>query len=179
MTRGGTAAGEVRSERMVLPKAPLDRAGNEYEEDEEANPHEDGEETAPGEAASSSAPPSHPRLRGRARAPVRRPARHRVSAAALAAALLAPSAAPTSSRSHEQLSALARHLDDSELALLADALDHGRDVRIRYRNSAGNRTVRDIRPTGIYDRWLTAWCHLRSAERDFTVANIEMVVLGE
>lgn len=116
---------------------------------------------------------------GPARAPAPRPTRPRVSATDLAAALLDRPAAPTRSATHEQLSALARHLDDGEVALLADALDHGRDIRIGYRNSAGNRTVRDIRPSGIFDRWLSAWCHLRSAERDFTIANIETVVLGE
>ncbi len=117
---------------------------------------------------------------GPARAPARRIPRHRISAADLAARLRDGGlAGPATSATHERLSVLARHLDDGEVALLADALDHGRDVRIRYRNSAGNRTTRDIRPGVIYERWLTAWCHLRSAERDFTISGIELVMLCE
>ena len=63
----------------------------------------------------------------------------------------------------------------AEVALLADALERGRDVKIVYRNKEGNRTVRDIRPQKLYGRWLTSWCHLRSAEREFAVAGIEAV----
>jgi hypothetical protein len=43
------------------------------------------------------------------------------------------------------------------------------------RNQAGNRTVRAIQPRQLYGRWLDSWCHLRNAQRDFTVANIESV----
>lgn len=71
--------------------------------------------------------------------------------------------------------ALAPHLADVEIAVLADALDHDLDVRIRYRNAAGNHSTRDIRPHTLFDRWLGAWCHLRQAERDFAVSGIEYV----
>lgn len=107
----------------------------------------------------------------RTRAPAARP---RVPAAELAARLLAGEPT-TSSATHGQLAALAPRLDDAEVALLADALDHGRDVRITYRNKAGNRTVREIRPEELYGRWLRSWCHLRAAEREFTVSGIETV----
>jgi hypothetical protein len=102
------------------------------------------------------------------------PLRRRVPAAELAARLVAgaPSAELASQR---ELAALASWLDEAETALLADALDHGRVVRITYRNKVGNRTVRDIRPQELYGRWLRAWCHLRSAEREFTVSGIETV----
>jgi hypothetical protein len=100
--------------------------------------------------------------------------RRRVPAAELAARLLA--GAPSAhSATHHELAALAPHLDDAEIALLADALDHGRDIRITYRNKVGNRTVRDIRPQQLYGRWLSSWCHLRNAEREFTVGGIETV----
>jgi predicted DNA-binding transcriptional regulator YafY len=70
---------------------------------------------------------------------------------------------------------LAPYLDGAEVAVLADDLQRGLDVRIGYRNREGNRTVREIRPQQLYGRWLNAWCHLRSAEREFTVSGIESV----
>lgn len=48
-------------------------------------------------------------------------------------------------------------------------------MRIGYRTQQGNVSVREIRPQQLYGRWLNAWCHLRSAEREFTVARIESV----
>ncbi|WP_246106707.1 WYL domain-containing protein [Pseudonocardia kunmingensis] len=103
-------------------------------------------------------------------------ARARVAAADLAARLLtdAPEPPPAGAAQVE-LARLDTGLDAAEVALLADALDHDRDVRIGYRNQAGNRTVREIRPQQLYGRWLHAWCHLRSAEREFTVSSIESV----
>jgi predicted DNA-binding transcriptional regulator YafY len=79
------------------------------------------------------------------------------------------------SDSFEQLANLNPNLDEAELMLLADAVDNQHDVLITYRNQAGNRTVRAIQPRQLYGRWLDSWCHLRDAQRDFTVANIESV----
>ncbi|MEN3268831.1 helicase-associated domain-containing protein [Pseudonocardia sp.] len=102
--------------------------------------------------------------------------RARVAAADLAARLVAtPTEAAPVSETHQELTALAPHLDAAEIALLADALEHGRDVRIGYRNKDGNRTVREIRPQELYGRWISSWCHLRSGEREFSVAGIESV----
>lgn len=67
------------------------------------------------------------------------------------------------------------HLDDAELELLSDAVDHHHDVRIVYRDKNGSRTIRDIRPQQLYGRWLDSWCHLHNAQRDFAIANIESV----
>ena len=66
-------------------------------------------------------------------------------------------------------------LDEAEVALLADALDHGNDVHIVYRNRAGNRSARIVRPEQLYGRWMVSWCHLRAAAREFTVSGIESV----
>jgi hypothetical protein len=94
----------------------------------------------------------------------------------LAIRLLAAGTAPTpDSKTEAELASLAPRLDVAEVALLADALERRRDVRIVYRNKEGNRTVRDIRPQELYGRWLNSWCHLRSAEREFAVAGIESV----
>ena len=77
--------------------------------------------------------------------------------------------------SYHRFAELAPHLDEAEVALLADALDRAADVRISYRNRAGNRTVRTIRPEDLDDRWLSSWCHLRRAQREFAVSGIESV----
>lgn len=117
----------------------------------------------------------------RATAPVsggedRRP-RKRVAAADLAARLRAAGSGPAGppSATHGRLEKLAPSLNPAEVALLADALDHRRDIRIVYRNKAGNRTVRDVRPQELYGRWLSSWCHLRSGEREFSLSGIESV----
>jgi hypothetical protein len=103
-------------------------------------------------------------------------ARGRVDPGDLAARLLAAGTiAPPVSETEAELASLAPRLDAAEVALLADALERGRDVQIVYRNKEGNRSVRDIRPLKLYGRWLSSWCHLRSAEREFTVAGIESV----
>jgi hypothetical protein len=75
----------------------------------------------------------------------------------------------------DQLAALNPALDDAELMLLSDAVDHQHDVQITYRNKSGSQTVRAIQPRQLYGRWLDSWCHLRNAQREFTVANIESV----
>jgi hypothetical protein len=111
---------------------------------------------------------------------VRSAPRARLAAAELAYRLMAD---PTgehggdgeASETFERLAGLNPDLDDAELMLLSDAVDHQRDVLITYRNQAGNRTVREIQPRQLYGRWLDSWCHLRGAQRDFTVANIESV----
>jgi predicted DNA-binding transcriptional regulator YafY len=48
-------------------------------------------------------------------------------------------------------------------------------VRISYRNRVGNRSARIIRPEDLYDRWVSSWCHLRGAQREFAVSGIESV----
>jgi hypothetical protein len=75
----------------------------------------------------------------------------------------------------QTLARLNPRLNTAELALLSDAIDHSTDVAIKYRNKNGNHTIRLIRPTQLYGKWIESWCHLRNAEREFTVANIESV----
>jgi hypothetical protein len=114
------------------------------------------------------------------RSPARAASRPRLSAAKLAAHLLADPAGEDggeadSSETFARLARLNPSLTDTELIVLADALEHQRDVLISYRNRTGNRTVREIQPRQLYGRWLDSWCRLRDAQREFTVANIESV----
>ncbi|MGH3872779.1 MAG: helicase-associated domain-containing protein [Pseudonocardiaceae bacterium] len=73
------------------------------------------------------------------------------------------------------LAELNGHLDDAELELLSDAVDRHNDVLIVYRDKNGSSSTRAIRPQQLYGKWLDSWCHLRNAQRDFTIANIEAV----
>jgi hypothetical protein len=83
--------------------------------------------------------------------------------------------APADSDSFERLAQLNGHLDAAELELLSDAVEHHNDVLIVYRDKNGSRSTREIRPQQLYGKWLDSWCHLRNAQRDFAIANIEAV----
>jgi hypothetical protein len=105
----------------------------------------------------------------------RRRERPGVAAADFATRVLGHDATQPDSDMRGQLVALNPGLDSAEIALLVDALEHGRDVRIHYRNNAGNHSVRDIAPKQLWDRWITAYCYLRSDDRDFAVRGVEAV----
>ena len=113
--------------------------------------------------------------------PAARPtSRAPVDAAELAARLLADPTGASQlgsdcSDTVLRLAELNPALDDAELMLLADAVEWQRNVVIAYRTSTGGRSVREIQPHQLYGRWLDSWCHLRNAQREFTVANIESV----
>ncbi|MEV4318701.1 helicase C-terminal domain-containing protein [Actinocrispum sp. NPDC049592] len=111
---------------------------------------------------------------------MRAASRARLSAAELAERLLADPAGEISggadiSDTFDRLAGLNPALDEAQLMVLSDAIDHQRDVRITYRSKTGGRTVREIQPYELHDRWLDSWCYLRAAQREFTVANIESV----
>jgi hypothetical protein len=114
------------------------------------------------------------------RRPIITKSRSALSAAELARLLAAnppgQTAGPSAdSDTFDLLAQLNSHLDDAELELLSDAVDHHNDVLIVYRDKNGSRSSRAIRPQQLYGRWLDSWCHLRNAQRDFTIANIEAV----
>lgn len=109
---------------------------------------------------------------------VRPTARSKVGAAELAARLLADPTGTAGGGDADivrRLAELNPALDDAELTLLADAIERERDVRIGYRTRTGGHSVREIQPQRLYGKWLDSWCHLRNAQREFTVANIESV----
>lgn len=114
------------------------------------------------------------------RSPVRAVSRARLPAETLAERLLADpigedSGGDAAVATFERLAQLNPSLTDAELILLADAVEYQRDVLITYRSKTGARTVREIQPRELYGRWLDSWCHLRDAQREFTVAGIESV----
>jgi hypothetical protein len=54
------------------------------------------------------------------------------------------------------------------LAVLAEGIDHGRDLRIQYHGRAAPLTIRPIDHAG---GWIRAWCDGRS-DRSFAVTEI-------
>lgn len=94
--------------------------------------------------------------------------RPRVAADELAARLLAGDARPTFTPTHYDLVQQAPQLDDAAIAVLAEALDEHRDLRIQYRGHAAPLTIRPIDRCG---EWLRAWCDGRS-DRPFALAEI-------
>jgi len=66
---------------------------------------------------------------------------------------------------------LERDVDDTVPVQFADALRSDRVVRLRYRDSTGTESVRDVEPLGSIgkdgDWYLIAWCRLRDGVRAF------------
>jgi hypothetical protein len=66
-------------------------------------------------------------------------------------------------------------LSGDEVALLASAIDGRSDVRIYYVNRKGESSQRTITPNGWEGPFLLAWCHIRQADRWFSVERISAV----
>jgi len=64
----------------------------------------------------------------------------------------------------------------SEYAPLKDAVERGECMEVVYEDRTGKRTRRLIRPQGLYvaygNLYLTAYCHLREANRNFKLERI-------
>lgn len=128
-------------------------------------------EDALGEPIIDKAPhpkPAQPQV-SRARERIRLPAR------VLAEQLRSGRQQQPADDTYRRLADLNPRLSAAELHQLAYALENNRDVRITYRNRQGSSSTRDIQPNKLYGKWLDSWCHLRRAQRDFTVANIQAV----
>jgi hypothetical protein len=66
-------------------------------------------------------------------------------------------------------------LAPSELRVLTHAIDHGEAVHIDYVDQNGSRTSRVISDISLLGSVIEAWCHLRQAERMFSLNGIESV----
>jgi hypothetical protein len=97
--------------------------------------------------------------------------------AAVARALLsAPDAQPAaSSPSLPSLRTPAAHLRDSDVRVLAHAIDHHRPVGIDYIDREGNPTSRVIENIELSGPFLSARCRLRDADRMFKLNRISGV----
>ncbi|MEW2566087.1 helicase-associated domain-containing protein [Streptomyces sp. NPDC047070] len=70
----------------------------------------------------------------------------------------------------------AKRLPYSDVHQLAHAIDTGEPVTVEYVATSGNRTVRTLSHLTLDPPCLEAWCHLRDAERVFTLSRIHSVM---
>jgi hypothetical protein len=134
------------------------------------------ERTAPRRAATTPARTANGP--GRAAPPRQRAAAPKVATAPAALAeqlLAAPDRASTpASKTLTQLHGRA-NLTDSELRILAYAIDNNEPVTIDYVNAEGGFSRRVIKDLTLAGDAVLAWCTLRDAERMFTLRSIEGV----
>lgn len=98
----------------------------------------------------------------------------RLLAAAATTSEPAPSdgGAPFATDTEEIVAGWAKHLPYSDVRQLAHAIDTGQAITVEYVATSGNRTVRTLSRLDLDPPYLEAWCHLRDAERVFTLSRI-------
>jgi hypothetical protein len=79
-------------------------------------------------------------------------------------------------RTEREIAGHAKYLSHADIRLLAFAVEHDREVTIEYVAESGSRTVRTISGLELAGSLLTAWCHLREAERVFALSRIRTVM---
>ncbi|MFF5718528.1 helicase-associated domain-containing protein [Streptomyces buecherae] len=70
----------------------------------------------------------------------------------------------------------AKHLSYGDIRQVAHAIDTGAAITVEYVATSGNRTVRTLSELALDPPYLDAWCHLRDAERVFTLSRIHGVM---
>lgn len=99
-----------------------------------------------------------------------------VSAGALAEALLhGGTPAPAPGDTERWVRECVPSMLPSHARLLADAVDHGTAVHITYLSVAGRTTERVISELQLFGAEVTAFCHLRQDERNFSLRGITTV----
>jgi len=71
------------------------------------------------------------------------------------------------------LGEFAADLDYVAIRQLAHAVDENLPVRIEYEAATGGYTSRVVSELQVQPPFLVGWCHLRDAERMFTLARIQ------
>ncbi|MFJ8852742.1 helicase C-terminal domain-containing protein [Streptomyces sp. NPDC102437] len=100
----------------------------------------------------------------------------------LSAPATAPEPAPLDRRVpfatdiEEIVAVWAKRLPYSDIRQLAHAIDTGQAITVEYVATSGNRTVRTLSRLDLDPPYLEAWCHLRDAERVFTLSRIHSVL---
>ncbi|MFE3585759.1 helicase C-terminal domain-containing protein [Streptomyces vinaceus] len=84
--------------------------------------------------------------------------------------------APFGTDTEEIVAGWAKRLPYSDIRQLAHAIDAGQAITVEYVATSGNRTVRTLSRLGLDPPYLEAWCHLRGAERVFTLSRIHGVM---
>ncbi|MFJ8210157.1 helicase-associated domain-containing protein [Streptomyces sp. NPDC096033] len=83
---------------------------------------------------------------------------------------------PFATDTEEIVSGWAKRLPYSDVRQLAHAIDAGRAITVEYVAASGSRTVRTLSHLYLDPPYLEAWCHLRDAERVFTLSRIHSVL---
>ncbi|MFB6791109.1 helicase C-terminal domain-containing protein [Streptomyces olivaceus] len=84
--------------------------------------------------------------------------------------------APFATDTEEIVAGWAKRLPYSDIRQLAHAIDAGQAITVEYVATSGNRTVRTLSRLELDPPYLEAWCHLRDAERVFTLSRIHGVM---
>ncbi|MEU4356356.1 helicase-associated domain-containing protein [Streptomyces virginiae] len=84
--------------------------------------------------------------------------------------------APFATDTEEIVAGWAKRLPYSDVRQLAHAIDAGRAITVEYVATSGSRTVRTLSDLDLDPPFLEAWCHLRDAERVFTLSRIHSVM---
>jgi hypothetical protein len=83
---------------------------------------------------------------------------------------------PFATDTEEIVAGWAKHLPYGDVRQLAHAIDTGRAITVEYVASSGSRTVRTLSRLMLDPPYLEAWCHLRDAERVFTLSRVHSVM---
>ncbi|MFF5495679.1 helicase-associated domain-containing protein [Streptomyces aquilus] len=86
------------------------------------------------------------------------------------------SGVPFGTDTEEIVAGYAEHLSYSDVRQVAHAIDTGAAITVEYIAGSGNRTVRTLSDLELDPPYLEAWCHLREAERVFTLSRIHGVM---
>ncbi|MFD9500983.1 helicase C-terminal domain-containing protein [Streptomyces sp. NPDC060035] len=86
---------------------------------------------------------------------------------------------PFGTDTEEIVAGWAKRLPYSDVRQLAHAIDTGQAITVEYVATAGNRTVRTLSRLALDPPYVEAWCHLRDAERIFTLSRIYSVMLEQ
>ncbi|MEU5214642.1 helicase-associated domain-containing protein [Streptomyces sp. NPDC020807] len=83
---------------------------------------------------------------------------------------------PFGTDTEEIVAGHAKQLTYTDVRQLAHAIDTGTDITVEYVAASGSRTVRTLGRLELDPPYLEAWCHLRDAERVFTLFRIHGVM---
>ncbi|MFF4689231.1 helicase C-terminal domain-containing protein [Streptomyces sp. NPDC001307] len=83
---------------------------------------------------------------------------------------------PFATDTEEIIAGSATQIPHADVRQLAHAIDSGTAVTIEYVATTGSRTIRTISGLDLDPPYLYAWCHLRDAERVFTLSRIQGVM---
>jgi len=86
------------------------------------------------------------------------------------------SGVPFATDTEEIVAGYAKHLSYSDIRQVAHAIDTGAAITVEYVATSGNRTVRTLSDLELDPPYIEAWCHLREAERVFTLSRIHGVM---